>query len=220
MRCDPDGGEAVGGHRTPGRGRRLNTDPEEAEEGLEQDGRGHPESGLHDDRAKGVREDVPEQDLGGLGAARPGGFDELALAQRERLATNQASHIHPARGDDGDDDVVEAGAQQQQQDHGHQQVGDAVEDVDDERHDRVEPPPVVAGEQPDRDANREDEHLGADPDDERDLGPDHQPAQHVAAEDVGAEPVGRAWARVRPGHADFPIRVRRMHEREQRDADE
>src|SRR2546429_234514 len=77
-------------------------------------------------------------------------LDDLSLAQRQRLAANEPCHVHPASGDDRDDDVVEAWPGQQQQDHGHEQVGNPVEDVDDERHDGIDHALVVAGDQADR----------------------------------------------------------------------
>ena len=155
MGGDPDGRQSVGGHRSPGRLRRRNAEPKKTKKRLEEDGRGHAERGLHDDRSQRIGKDVTEQDLEGLGSAGPRRLDELALAKGKRLPAHQARHVHPAGHRDGDDDLVQTRvAKQYDQQQRDQQVGNAVEDVDDEAHDRVEPALEVTGGQADRYANR------------------------------------------------------------------
>ena len=160
---------------------------------------------------------MPEQDLHRLGPARARRLDELPLPQAQRLTTHQPCHVHPARDGDGDDDVDQARPEKKDEDQRHQQVGDPVEEVDKKGDDLVERAPEIARRESDRDAHREDQDLRANSHDERDLRAGHQPAEGVSSERIDSQPVLRARSRVRDAHPDLECRVRRVHDRDQRD---
>src|ERR1700730_13735912 len=92
---------AFGRHRAPGRGGGRDAEPEVAQEGLENDRLRDQEGGLHDDRPERVGQDVPDQESHVPGPDGASGLHELALAEAQRLASDQPRHVHPVGQGDG-----------------------------------------------------------------------------------------------------------------------
>ena len=148
-----------------------------------------------------VGQDVPEDDGGVPDPRQPRRLDVGLLADRQHVAARDpGERRHQAhRHRDGDVRHPEA-------EHGH--GGDGEEDhrkreeaVHHPHHDRVEPSPVVAGDEPQAHA---DDHGGGHrhhAHHQRDARPVEDPAQDVAAEAVGPRPVAGRRALQRPAHA-------------------
>src|SRR5206468_1318356 len=194
----------------------------EAEEGLEEDRGGDGEGDLDDDRAEGVGEDVAEQHGEVARARHPRRLHDLALAQGERLAADQPRDVHPASQREGDHDHEDASWDQVQgvgenedQDQRHQEVGDPVPDVDEERDHGVDLAAIEAGDQTQRDPDQTDDHRAADTDLDSDQGATHDPAEDVAPSLVQTEQVLRTRRLVGGAHGLQPGRVGRPHDRDQ-----
>src|SRR5438445_6629110 len=102
-------GSRVREHLTPARSRRLDADAEIRQCSLEQDVLRNDQCRVDDDRRDEVREDLAEDDRPATGAARTRGLDELLLAQREDLPSDDAADVRPVDDDDGDDHRAEPG---------------------------------------------------------------------------------------------------------------
>src|SRR5579875_2156684 len=90
-------------HLPPARGWRDQADAQVVERGLEQDIRRDQQRGVDQDRADQVRQQLAEQDVGPARAEAAGGVDELALAQRQRLAPDDPAHVRPGEEPDDED---------------------------------------------------------------------------------------------------------------------
>ena len=101
----------VGDHLAPA-GLVVDADAEEREGGLVEDHLRDQDRGVDDDRRGQVGQDLAEDDARVRGAGGAGGLDELLLAQRERLAADDARHVGPARDRDDEDDHADPGLDQ------------------------------------------------------------------------------------------------------------
>src|SRR3954453_2357598 len=84
--------------------RRLDAEPEEGQDRLDDDGGAHRERRVHDDWPERVREHVPEHDAHVARSRGLRGLDVLLLAQRQEHAANDAGEARPEeeREDDRD----------------------------------------------------------------------------------------------------------------------
>jgi hypothetical protein len=116
-----------------------------------------------------------------------GGLDEPALAQRERLAPHDSGVRDPARHAEYENDVEEACSEDREHRDGQHQDGECELHVTQAHQRVVGPAPVVAREQPQRDAQHTGDHDGRQADDQRHARAVEEPARDVAAQRVGAE---------------------------------
>ena len=135
-------------------------------------------------------------------AERAGGLDEVALAQRERLAPHDSRVGDPTRHAEHENDVREARAEDGEHGDGQHEDGERELDVAQAHQRVVRPAAVVAGEQPEADAQQARDHDGREADDQGDPCTIEEPARDVAAERVGAERVPRAAAGVPHGRRE------------------
>src|SRR5260370_641219 len=111
------------------------------------------------------------------------------LARGEEDAAHQARHPRHLGDGDREDDVLDAGAGQRHQRDRDQDRGDRHQPVHDPHDDRIDPA-GEPGDDPDQEAEPGAERGDADPDDQRHAGAVDRPAVDVAAQHVGAEPIG------------------------------
>ncbi len=146
-----------------------------------------------------VGHDVPADEDQVGDAERVGRLDVGRLPHHQHRAPDHPGHPRRIHDADRDDDVEHAGTERGHQRDGqhdgrkgHQSVHDA--------HDHVVETAVVSGGQPARHPEHERERHHRHPDQQRQPRAVHDPAPHVAADVVGAEPV-RAAGRGEPtGH--------------------
>ena len=209
----------------PGRRLGRDADAEEREDRLDQDRVGADERALHDQRRDRVRQDVADEQQRRARAGHDGGLDIGLLAHRENDRAHQAHHARDFRHDDRDDDAEQPGAEQRDERDRQQDRRDRHQAVHQPHHDGVDPAHVAgdqADEEPDRDADRRDR----DADDQRNPRAVDDAAVDVAAEAVGAHPVGEGARRavivadrlLDAGHAvaERRIDLRRAFRAEQR----
>lgn len=214
-------GAGVVEHGAPACGWSGDAEAEEAESGFSEDGSGHADGALHDQRLQDVGEDVAGEDAKVGCAEGSGGFDELALADGHHLRPDEARVADPSGERQGKDEVEEAGAEEGYEgncDEDARQREEGVRDVDVE--DDVSDAAVEAGEASGDEAGGEGDGDDGDGDDQRDAGSVEGAGEDVAAELVGAEEVGAC----RGGHAVVEIEgggvVRREERREDRGENE
>ena len=87
--------DGVRQHVPPRGGGRHDPEPQERERRLRQDHRADVDRGQRDHQRQQVRQQVPTHQAPVGGAGRAGGVDELALAQRERLAAHEEGGARP-----------------------------------------------------------------------------------------------------------------------------
>ena len=139
---------------------------------------------------------MPAHDPAVVGAERPRGGHEIALAQRQHLAADDPRVGDPAGRAEHDNEVEQARAEDGE--HGHREHEHRKRElhVTQAHQDIVDPSAVPAADQPERDAEHAgDQHRG-EADHERDARAVQQTAGDVAAERVGpqrmlARPRGR-----------------------------
>ncbi len=184
----------------PGRGGRLDGQAQEGQAALGDDDHGHADERVRRRRHRHVRHDLPPQDAPVAGAQHAGGQHELALGEGERGAPDEPDPRGDAEHTQHDQHVTQVGTGEG--DHGQRehQRGERLRHVVDRHDDRVRGLAAVAGQDAERGADSQAEQDGADADTEGDAGAVHDPAEHVAAETVGAERVRGAGTRLgRPG---------------------
>jgi hypothetical protein len=125
------------------------------------------------------------------------------LADAERHRADQAVCRGRERQADGDDDVPHAGPDRGHHGQGQHQGGKGHEPVHDPLDHQVRPAAEVARDQPDQGAGGGAEQDGGDTDAKRDACSVRNPAEHVAPEIVGAEPVRLARRPESLGRSDL-----------------
>ena len=182
-------------HVTPAREGRLDPVTEIADVRLEEDGPGHAEGGRHRDDADGIGEEVAQHDPRSGGAQPSRALHELAFTEGEHLGAHDARHVHP-RGDPDDEGHGEkrrrheGGESQEEEDGGKGQHG-----VGDPQEHCIEGAPEVAGDRAEEGAESHGDEHGGHSHGEGDAPGVEEPAQHVAAELVGAQHMSLAQGR-------------------------
>ncbi|RMR94589.1 hypothetical protein ALP75_204444 [Pseudomonas syringae pv. actinidiae] len=121
--------------------------------------------------------------------------NEIGVAQRQGFGPRQACDWRPGGEGDGDDRVLQTrtkGGDERQRQY---QARKRDEDVGNAHEQAVHPAAEIAGHSADQQADRADDHGHQHHDVQRDTRAIHQPAEHIAAVFIGAEPV------LFPGHA-------------------
>ena len=114
-------------------------------------------------------------------------FDVLLLLDGEHGPAHDAGERRHVDDRDRDDHVVDPRSQDRHDPDGQQEPGEGEEDVDQSHHDLIDPAAVIAGRQPEADADHEGDDDRQNADAERHPGADQHPAEVVPAEFVGAE---------------------------------
>ena len=124
-------GACVIEHGAPRGCGRGDAETEEAERGFRENGSGHADGGLHDERLDDVRKDVTEKDAGIGGAEGSGCLDELALTDGHDLGSDEARVADPTGEGEGDDQVDESWAKEGHEGDGKQDARKREEGVGD-----------------------------------------------------------------------------------------
>ncbi len=199
-------------HGAPGGGGRLDAEAEKAESGFGEDGGGHADGGLHQNRLERVRKDRAEEEACVRGAERAGGLNKFALAQGENLGTGEAGVPYPCGEGQGENEVGQAGAEEGDDGNGEENAGEGEKgvgeiDVDDD----VEPATIKAGDSAEKQAQGEGDCYHGDGDAEGDAGAEENAGEDVAAEFVGSAEVGGGGRGEAVGEIDGRGILRREH---------
>ena len=138
---------------------------------------------------------------------RHGGHDELALAQRERLAAHDARHGEPADRADREEDEPQAAPEDDREDDDEEHVGQRVEHVHDAHHPAVHAPAEVARGRAPGHADHDAHGGGEQRHQQRHLRARPHAHEQVAAVAVGAEPVPVRERRRRGERAQRPVHL-------------
>jgi hypothetical protein len=187
---------AVGEHIAPGGRGRLDAEAEKAERRLEDDHARHLEGAEHQRGAHDSGQEMPPQDALVPRPEPARGLHELLIAQHEHHAAGGARVHRPGGHREHDDDVPERRPQQGHDREREQDEREGELQVDAAHDHGVEPAAVVAGEQPERDAEQSRGKDRGQAHRERDPRAVDDPAQDVAAQVIRAEPERGAAARV------------------------
>src|SRR5215475_3923320 len=125
-----DIGPPVGEHAAPGRDLRWNPKSEDGEGRFRYDRRGHRERTDHNRRLEQIGHDVAGDDAHIAGAQSSRRLDELAAAQRKRLAAGDAAVRNPALHHQREDEVVEALAEERHDGNGQKQRWESPDNLD------------------------------------------------------------------------------------------
>jgi hypothetical protein len=153
-------------------------------------------------------------------AGGAGGEDEFARPQRQRAAARDAGEDRNVEDADGDDGVDRAGAEDRGDHHRRQQGREGEDDVGGAHQHLVGDAAFCRRPAAERHA---DGHTDADRDQRHGDGiaaADHDHGEDVAAEMVGAEPVGGVRGLQPVGDDQFGHVIGRPDEREKRDSDD
>jgi hypothetical protein len=190
----------VGDLLAPRRRARGHADAQIGQRRLEQDVGRDDERRVDDQRGDEVREDLPVHDPGVGRAHRPRGLDELALAQRQHLAADDAGDVGPAeepdhvadhqqaRLDQPTETPVRVQAARRDEAEREEQHRKGQDDVHRARDDRVRLASVEAGHDAEDHADDDLEAGREDRDDQRGPGAVEDPHEQVLARGVGPEP--------------------------------
>ena len=193
----------VGQQVPPARDRWLDAEAEEAQHRFQQNHVAHRQGRGDDNRRCQVGQDMDGHDPQRRRALGLGGEDELAFAQRQRRAADQAGHRRPADQRDDDDDAVEADVFRCRQGLGQADLAEVERRQDDQQRqqrqrdhpvggphqERVNPAAVVSGKQSDHGADDRRGERRRQADDKRYPAAVKQPDQDIAADLVGAQRV-------------------------------
>ena len=114
-------------------------------------------------------------------------LDEIALAQRQHLAAHRPRVAAPEHERQDEDHVPQARSADAREENREGQRRQGQPGVGDSHDDLVPPPPHVAGQDAEHGADGAGEERAGQRDDQGDARAVHEPAEHVAAEKVGAE---------------------------------
>src|SRR5450432_179764 len=178
-------------HRAPARRRRRYAEAEETHGSLRQNCAGNADGTLHNDWLHDVGEDVAENDSQVARAQSPRGLDEFPFANRQDLGAHQPGIADPSAERQSENQVEQARAAEGYESDGQQDSGERQKRVnDDDVDEAVEQAPVVAGEGAYDEAEQQGEGDHASADQHGDAGAVDDTGEDIAAEFIGAEPVG------------------------------
>ena len=180
-------GPPVGQHASPRRRRRLHAQAQKREGGLQNDHPRHLQGGDHDDRREDVGEQMPEDDPPAAAAQGLGRRHELPRAEGQHLRPHDPGVGDPTGDPEDEDDVPQAGTQDRDHRQGQQDEGHGQHGIRQAHAEVIHPPPPVAGHEADQRPQRPRHRHGGEPDDERDPGPEDEPAQDVPSQMVGPQ---------------------------------
>src|SRR5262249_11309960 len=184
-------------HAAPGRIGLWHAQAEKRKRRFGEYGRAELRGCKHDQRRKGVGQDMAHRDARLAHAHRLRRLDEGQLAQGERVRTDHARHI----GDEGDrygvDGILQRWAERRRHDQRQYQERQGLQDIHHALNDEIDPAAEVTGGEPDDDAKAASQHRRADPDRERNPRAVDDPRIDVATEWIGAQPVGTIRGRER-----------------------
>ena len=178
---------AVRDHRAEVRRRRLHAEAEEGERRGDQDDEAEVERHLGEDRRHAVRQDLAEHDVRLGGADHLGGEHIALFLLRARQIVDQPRVPGPPHGGDRDHAVGQRRLQHAHHRHGQHQRRDRQEHVGDAHQHIFGPAAEIAGDQPDRDADRHGDRQHHDAEDQRDAVGVDDAGEEVAADEVGAQ---------------------------------
>src|ERR1035437_8066915 len=102
-------GAAVVEHGSPTGGGRRDAESEKTHGGFGEDGSGHADRGLDDDRLNDVGQNVADDDAQVAGTESAGGFNEFAFTGGEDLSADQARVADPSAQGEREHEIEDAG---------------------------------------------------------------------------------------------------------------
>ena len=132
---------------------------------------------------------VMMREIGGSHGA--GGLDEFFFADGQDLGADQARVAHPAGNREGENQVGHAGAEEGDQRNGDENSGERHECVHDQDvQERVEPAAIISSNGAEDHAEEQCNGDNGGGDEKRDAGAVNDAGEDVAAQFIGAKPVG------------------------------
>jgi hypothetical protein len=184
-------GAGIVEHGSPRRGGRLHTEAEKAEGGFGEDGTSHADRGLNQHGLDDIGQDVVEHQAEIRRAERAGSLDELALLDGHDLRADEARVVDPVGERERNDEVRQAGAEEGDDGDGEKDARKRKEGVGEiDVDENVGPAFVKASERSEEKAGEKREGDDRHGDRERDAGTVERAREDVAAELIGAKPVG------------------------------
>ena len=184
-------GRALRHHDAPLRGRRPHAKADERQARGVEDGVAHGERHLHDHDRHDVRQHLRQHDAEFAVAGEPRGLHEAGFAADIGFGAGDAGVEREVHDRGGEDDVLHGVAERRDDAHGEHEQRERHDGVGDAADDAVGPAAEEAGGDAGQSAHQEHQGDRGDRDEEVEPGGDDDPAEHVTAELVGAEPVPR-----------------------------
>ncbi len=179
----------LGEHEAPTGRRGLLAQAEKAQTGVDEDGVAEGQGHLDDERGGHIGQDVRADQAPRWHAGGPGRLDVILLPNGDHLAPDQSDEAGHEHDGDGDGGVVQVGTEQAGHGQGQDERGEREEGVHGPHHHDVDPAPYEAGHQGQRQGQHQRSPHDLEGGPQRRPGAEDEPAEHVAAEVVGAEPV-------------------------------
>ena len=184
-------GAAVVEHGSPTGGGGRDAESEKTHGGLGEDGSGHADRGLNDDRLNDVGKNVADDDAQIAGAEGAGGFDEFAFAGGEDLSADEAGIAHPTAERKREHEIKDSGAAEGDERNRQQDSRERKKRVHQDNIDEaVDGSSVVSSDGADDESEGERGEDDATADQHGDARAVDDARENVAAQFVGAEPVG------------------------------
>src|SRR5215468_3997849 len=184
-------------HAAPGRIGLRHAKAKERQRSLGEYGRAELRGCKHDQRRKGIGQDMAHRDARLAHAHGLRRFDEGQLAQGERVRTDHARHIGDERDRYGNDGILQRWAERRRHHQRQHQERQGLQDIHHALDDEIDPAAEVTGGEPEDDAEAASQHRRADADRERNPRAVDDARIDVATKWIGAQPVGAARGRER-----------------------
>src|SRR5215207_1058793 len=165
----------------------LRPETEKRQRGLVENGKGEAERDENDDRAKGIGEDLAEDDPRHRGANRAGRQNVVILLLRDHRRARDSGELRDSDQTDRDDRALQTDPGDGDDRDGHEQHGKREEGVDDAAGDRVGPTAEIAREESERDTNDRRDTNRHHGDRERDARAIDHATEDIATLVIGAE---------------------------------
>ena len=166
------------------------TEAEEAQARFGDDDDGHAKSGDYRDARQGIGNHMVKNHVSVSGAQGLSRSDEIALLQRQHFAAHDPAILHPAAEHQRHDEITDALAKKGHYGNGDQEKRKGEKDFRDLADDFVSGAAKISGDSAERAADQAGENHRRRADHQRDPRAVNNPAQHIAAEIVGAEQIG------------------------------
>jgi hypothetical protein len=208
-------------HPAPAGRRRWQSQTQKTERRFRQNGSRHADGRLDNDGLKDVGQDVTGKDAQIRGAKSARGLDKLPLFDCQHLGSHQARVTHPSANSQGKDQVKQPGAQKSHEGDGQKNAREGKKGIHDKDiEQRIHPSAIETGEAAENQSQGKRETNDAHGNHQREARTRENAGEDVAAELVGAKPVGMRRRSEAVIEVDGGGIVRRNGRRQHRDDDE
>ena len=186
-----EGGHPVADHGAPFGRRGLHAQPQEGQTGEHQNGVTQVQRGHDHQRPDAVGQNLPEQDPHPGRPHQPAGRHIVVLLDRNDDAAGQPGVVRPPDDRHGEHRVDDARPHGRGDDHGEDQGREGLDHLAETHHHVIHDPADIAGHPAVQQADAEGNQHGDKPRRDGDSAAVQHPAEYIAPQAVGAEPVRR-----------------------------